>query len=152
MADETPLPPFGPSGDLPVGIHHASLQAVIERFGQGTHQRALAGARLSRIYAVAASTGHLRRFIVFGSFITTKPEPNDVDVFLLMDDSSRVGDLAGEAKILFEHAAAEVRFGASVFWLRRQMALSSEVDAVEHWQVKRDGSRRGIIEIGSEAS
>lgn len=31
------------------------------------------GERLERIYHVAAATGHLARFIVFGSFVTDKP-------------------------------------------------------------------------------
>jgi hypothetical protein len=42
---------------------------------------------LERIYKLAISTGHLGRFIVFGSFITAKIEPNDVAIFLLMNDS-----------------------------------------------------------------
>src|SRR5215218_6676689 len=116
---DSPLPQLGPGGDLPPGIHRASLQAVTERFGSGTSRRATIASRLARIHAVAISTGQLRRFIVFGSFVTAKPEPNDVDVFLLMEDSFRVGQLTGEARLLFEHAAAESRFGASVFWLLR---------------------------------
>jgi hypothetical protein len=96
------------------------------------------------------STGQVRRFIVFGSFVTAKAEPNDVDVFLLMEDSFSVASLVGEATVLFDHSAAEARFGASIFWLRRQMALGGEDATVEHWQIKRDGNRRGIIEIVGE--
>ena len=39
--------------------------------------------RLKRVYDLGAATDQLRRFIVFGSFVTTKLEPNDVDVFLV---------------------------------------------------------------------
>jgi hypothetical protein len=92
-------------------------------------------------------TGQVRRFIVFGSFITAKPEPNDVDIFLLMEDSFEVSQLHGEVGLIFEHAAADARFGASVFWLRLRTALGGEDEAVQHWQVKRDGTRRGIIEV-----
>ena len=42
--------------------------------------------RLEHIYALAKASGHLARFIVFGSFVTAKPAPNDVDIFLLMED------------------------------------------------------------------
>ena len=73
------------------------------------------------------SAGQVRRFIVFGSFVTAKADPNDVDVFLLMEDSFSVIDLVGEARVLFDHAAAEACFGASIFWLRRQAAFSGEV-------------------------
>jgi len=34
-----------------------------------------------------------------------------------------------------------------VFWLRRLAAAGGEEAAIEHWQVKRDGSLRGIVEI-----
>jgi len=150
MESESPLPELGDLGDLPPGVHRVSLRQVIATFGRGTPQRAIVATRLARIHALAMGTAHVRRFIVFGSFVTAKPEPNDVDVFLLMEDSFQVGKLVGEARLLFEHAAAESRFGASVFWLRRQAAFGGEDDAVQHWQIKRDGSTRGIIEVVQE--
>jgi len=85
--------------------------------------------------------------VVFGSFITGEPEPNDVDVFLLMEDSFDVDQTSDELRLLFEHSAAQAYFGASIFWLRRLAVISSEQAAIEDWQVKRDGTRRGIVEI-----
>jgi hypothetical protein len=101
---------------------------------------------------VADATGHLRRFIVFGSFITDEPAPNDVDVFLLMADTFEVDRVRNEAAILFDHAAAQAYFGASVFWLRRLAVLGDENDAIGHWQIKRDGTRRGIVEVVADDS
>jgi len=89
---------------------------------------------------------------VFGSFVTAKSDPNDVDVFLLMADSFDVSATTGEARLLFDRLAAEAHFGASVFWLRRMAALDGEQAAVEYWQVKRDGRRRGVGEIDLGAS
>lgn len=106
--------------------------------------------RLERIYRLASETGQLARFIVFGSFITTKLEPNDLDVFLFMEDTFDVSQLSGEARLLFEHAAAQAHFGASIFWIRRLAALNGEQATIEHWQIKRDGNQRGIVEIISE--
>ena len=37
--------------------------------------------------------------------------------------------------------------GASIFWLRRMAALDGEEAAIEHWQIKRDGQKRGIEEV-----
>jgi hypothetical protein len=107
---------------------------------------------LARVYAVARSGGHVARFVVFGSFVTDKPQPNDVDVFLLMEDSFDASGLTGEARLLFDHAAAQSHFGASVFWLRRLAAWEGEQAAVEYWQVKRGGGQRGIVEITPEVS
>jgi hypothetical protein len=145
-----PLPPTSETGDLPPGVHRSSLQQVLDRFGQATTQRKLVAMRLARVYELVAATGHLRRFIVFGSFVTAKPEPNDVDVFMLMDDTFDLGQVVGEARLVFDHPAAQAHFGASIFWLRRLAALPDEEQVAQSWQLKRDGTRRGIVEI-SEA-
>jgi len=81
------LPPFIETGDLPYGIHRATLRETIEHFGTGTPKRRVNALRLERIYRLAAATAQLRRFVVFGSFVTTKSEPNDIDVFMLMEDT-----------------------------------------------------------------
>jgi hypothetical protein len=144
------IPPLTDSGDLPLGAHPASLREVLERFASGSAQRIAVGLRLERVHAIAHATGHVRRFIVFGSFVTTKAEPNDVDVFLIMEDSFDPALLAPEARRLFDHLAAQAQIGASVFWLRRLACLEGEQAAVEYWQVKRGGGSRGIIEIIGE--
>jgi hypothetical protein len=63
--------------------------------------------RLERICRLAQSTGQLGRFVVFGSFVTAKPEPNDVDVFMLMNDAFDLSALSGETAILFDHSSAQ---------------------------------------------
>lgn len=64
-----------------------------------------------------------------------------------MDNEFDAGQIGGETAILFSHLAAQAYFGASVFWLRRQSALGGEESTVEQWQVKREGTRRGIVEL-----
>ena len=146
-----PLPPFTASGDLPLGVHCVTLSEVLERFGSGSPQRKIMCSRLERIYNVAWATGHLARCVVFGSFVTAKLAPNDVDVFLLMEDTFDATLLTGEARFLFDHAAAQTHFGGSVFWLRRLAVLDDEHTTIAYWQIKRDGSSRGIVEIIPES-
>lgn len=145
------LPPLTDSGELPPGVHSARLSEVLDRFDLGSAQRKAVALRLARIYRIARESGHLAHFVGFGSFVTAKREPADVDVFLLMEDSFDASRLMGEARLLFDHLAAQVAFGASVFWLRRVAALEGEAATIEQWRVKRDGSLRGIIEIVPEA-
>ncbi len=146
-----PLPPYNRDGDLPPGVHRAAMREVVERFGGGSARRGAIAARLERIGRLAGSTGRLARLVVFGSFVTDKADPNDVDVFLLMEDSFDVDALAGESRLVFDHSAADAHFGASVFWMRRLAALGGEQEAVEFWQTKRDGGLRGIVEIEIES-
>lgn len=145
------LPDLTEIGDLPVGVHQAPLTETVARFGEDSDWRRRIGKRLKRIHQIASETGHLDRFVVFGSFITDKDEPNDVDIFMLVKDDFDMGLLSGEAHLLFiNHAAAQDHFGASVFWVRLMAALDGEQSIIEDWQIKRDGTKRGIVEIIGE--
>ncbi len=145
------LPPLTDAGELPLGVHRASLREILDQFGVGSAQRKILALRLDRVYRLAEATNHLARFVVFGSFVTSKLEPQDVDVFLVMEDTFDASQLAGDASPLFDHAAAQAHFGASVFWVRHRAAWPDEQAAIEFWQVKRGGGRRGIVEINTEA-
>jgi len=140
-------PDFDRSGDLPVGIHQGAFADVIEHFGKGSFQRSILAQRLERIFSLVMETGEVARFIIFGSFVTDKPNPQDLDIFLLMEDTFDVRHVTGEARIFFDHIAAQNYEGASIFWVRRMAALDGEEAAIEHWQIKRDGKKRGIVEV-----
>ena len=146
------LPAFNEDGDLLPGVHRATLAEVLNRFGQGSAQRCAVSDRLSRLNELVTSTGRLARFIVFGSFVTAKDDPNDVDVVLLMEDAFDLASLTGESALVFQHMEAEAHFGASVFWTRRSGALGGEQAMIEYWQTRREGGRRGIVEIVGETS
>jgi predicted nucleotidyltransferase len=142
------LPTFEPDGNLPPGLHPATLEEVLVRFGGTSHQREIVSHRLSRIYNLAVSTKMLDRFILFGSYVTAKLEPNDVDIVLVMKDDFNVVKYKGEATGLFDHQRAEREFGASVFWIRPiHLALETLEEFIAHWQMTRNGSKRGIVEI-----
>ena len=145
-------PEFDHNGDLPVGIHEATLDEVLQHFGTETVQRRLIGQRLERIYRLVSNTGQVARFVVFGSFVTAKPDPGDVDIFILMEDSFDSSQVGGEAAIIFDHLAVQNLEGASVFWIRRLAAIDGDQEALEHWQIKRDKTRRGIVEVISDDS
>ena len=143
------FPEFNENGDLPVDIYKATLREVVEHFGTQNLQRRRVAQRLVRIYELAVRTQHLKRFIIFGSFVTDKQHPNDADIFLLMDDLFDPNQVSGESAIIFSNLAAQEYEGASVFWLRSFAAIGGEQNAVEDWQYKRDETRRGIVEVTS---
>lgn len=67
-----------------------------------------------------------------------------------MSADFRTEDCPRESWTLFSHSDAEARYGASVFWLREGMLPESLMSAFfETWQTKRDGAKRGIVEIQS---
>ena len=97
---------------------------------------------------LARRTGQLQRLVVFGSYITAKPEPNDVDLILVMTDSFRLEECLPESRGLFDHPVAQARYCASIFWIRPSLLIADTLEEfIAFWQVKRNGEKRGIIEI-----
>lgn len=75
-------------------------------------------------------------------------DPRDVDVVLVMSGEFQLEMAPREARTLFSHADADARFGASIFWLRERMLPEHVMQLfLETWQTKRDGTRRGIVEV-----
>jgi hypothetical protein len=143
-----PLPHFDHQGELPAGVHQATIDEIITRFGSGTPQRQAVTARLLRIYNLLKTTGKLERLIIFGSYVTTKPNPNDVDLVLVLADDFDLQACDEETRRLFEHTEAAEEFGASIFWIRPSMLLLERLEEfIAHWQIKRDRTRRGIVEV-----
>jgi uncharacterized protein DUF6932 len=140
-------PNFDNNGDLSVGIYCAILSEVIAHFGTSTLQRCLIAQRLVRIYTLVRRTGQLVLFIIFVSFVTAKREPNDVDIFMMMEDSFDAQQVDSEAAIIFDHVAAQHYEGASVFWIRRMAAIDGEETAIQYWQNTREWTKRGIVEV-----
>jgi hypothetical protein len=134
--------------DLPAGVYQASLEEIVERFGHGSRQRQIVTTRLTRIYDLARRTGRLERFIIFGSYVTAKLEPNDVDVLLVMSAEFLYPRCGEDTAPLFDHTRAQTEFSASVFAIRASSIILETVDEfIACWQTKRDKNARGIVEI-----
>jgi len=86
--------------------------------------------------------------VIFGSYVSDVAELNDVDIVLVMGNDFAPESCAAESLLLFDHARADEELGASVFWARPEMLLGEPLEEfLAHWEHKRDGSRRGIVEI-----
>lgn len=64
---------------LPVAVIMCSLEHPLAKVGSKNLRRSAIGAELTEIFNAALSTGYLDHSIVFGSFVITKNEPNDLD-------------------------------------------------------------------------
>lgn len=69
--------------------------------------RPLQASTLRHLHALATRTGHLERFLIFGSFVTNKELPGDVDVVLVMADAFKLEEAPRESRTLFSHAEAD---------------------------------------------
>ncbi len=130
---------------MPPGVYPVTLAEALSRFGHGSVQRRLVANRLARVHCLATSTNALARLVVFGSFVTAKPDPRDIDLVLVMEDAFDVNSVSDEVAVIFRHAEADDRLGASVFWTTRTGAYGGEQAMVEYWQARRKGGLRGIL-------
>jgi Family of unknown function (DUF6932) len=144
------LPDFNSLGELPDGLHRATLADVLERFGAESEMRRRVTTILQRVYQLASATGKLERFVLFGSYVTAKPEPRDVDLVLVMKDDFSMASCDEATRVLFDHQRAEAEIGASIFWLCPSVLLRGSLeDFLLGWGTKRDLTRRGIVEVTS---
>ena len=92
------IPPFDEHGYLPSGIHPATLDEVVARFGCESEIRRVQMQSLRWLVDLARRAGVLR-LIINGSFVTDVLEPNDVDCVLLIG-SGFPQDQVAEAELL----------------------------------------------------
>ena len=81
------IPDFDDNGYLPPGIHPATLDEIVERFGTGSEMRESEMESVRWLVDLAKRAG-VKRIILNGSFVTDTLEPNDVDCVPLIGKGS----------------------------------------------------------------
>ena len=81
-----PIPLLNEYGLLPSGIHLCKVAELLQRFGcfQGSDQRPRLCQRLESFLAEVKAAGIVRALVINGSFVTGKPDPNDIDLLLVL--------------------------------------------------------------------
>ena len=77
------IPPLDANGNLPPGIHPATLDEIEERYGKETELRRVQMQSRRWLIEIARRAGVVK-LAVNGSFVSDNPEPNDVDCVLLL--------------------------------------------------------------------
>lgn len=95
----------------------------------------------------AQGTGHLRRVFVWGSFVTQKSAPGDLDLLLIMSKDFMAATLPDERRDVFDAARAKLVFGSDVFWARESIGLEALGLWLDTYQTTRDFRKRGIVEL-----
>jgi hypothetical protein len=143
--EKTAIPDFCVDGYLPEGLYLASEAEVTFRLGASSPRRRRLALRLRRWIELAQGVG-VRRFLVDGSFVTAKEEPNDIDAVVLLpgDFERQILDATEPALELEE-----------VLLTRRPEELFAAEDEsdweewIEFFSRTREanGRRKGLVEI-----
>lgn len=139
------IPEFNADGLLPRGVHPATLEEVLERFGGNERREQLLNGLVEALRLLRAAG--CRRVYVNGSFVTSKERPNDIDACWDIDGV----DADALDPVFFDfadgRAAQKARFGAEFFPAQVPEGLTGRV-FLDFFQVdKQTGEPKGIIEL-----
>ena len=140
------IPEFQKDGNIPKGLYKATLQEVREVFGTGSAKRKLLIGNLENIIELAKSTGKLERVIIWGSFISNKDFPQDIDLLLIMRGDFDLDANPPEVKRVFDYVQGRIVFNADIFWTKSSIGEEAIGLWIETYQMTRDFESRGIVE------
>ena len=141
------LPEFNSEGELPAGIHLTDWRTFQTRFGTTTLRRIWLFGRLQALVALAAKTGKLSRVFVWGSFVTAKPSPKDLDILLIMNADFETEHIDSPNQTIFDSTRAKLQFEADVFWARESIGGEILRMWLDTYQISRSFRKRGIVEL-----
>jgi hypothetical protein len=145
-----PIPTLNRDGLLPVGIYDCTLAELKSRFGvfQTTDQRPRLFARLEGFLVEARATGLVCSILVDGSFVTSKPNPNDIDLVVV---AAAALDLAadllpGQYNVLSKFRVRK-RFGFDMVAVREGTSEYDEAAAFFQQVRNQPHLRKGILRL-----
>lgn len=139
------IPQFRPDGYLPEGLYLVSLEEATFRFGSSIPRRRRLALRLRRWFDLIRTIGG-HRFLVDGSFVTAKQDPNDIDaVVLLPVDFEHQIEQGIEAALELEEMLL-TRRPEEIFAAEDQSDWEEWVEFFGRTR-EADGRRKGLVEI-----
>lgn len=142
------LPELNADGYLESGIYLSSLDEVLERFGTGTPARERQGNLLLLIVESARKYSTIKRVLLWGSFVSAKPEPGDLDYSIVVDPRHRSVAIESDDRRFFAPFDANIRYGVDRGYLElyeHPPELYAEV--ILFFCHSRRRRPRGIVEV-----
>jgi len=115
------------------------------RFGSGTPQRECVAARLRQAFTLVRPLEIIAGVIVWGSFVTAKPDPADVNILWVTRPIFDRSRLAVQIDVRFDPVLARRLYGIDVLSMPEGSAyLSTLLDGLS---VTRAFTKRGLVEV-----
>src|SRR2546425_11719576 len=145
-----PIPPFESSGLLPLGVHDCSLEEIKARFGsfQGSDRRPRLFGKLQAFIAEARASQIVGTLVIDGSFVTSKPAPNDIDLIVVVArDHDLTSYLRPGAYNVVSKKRVQKRFGFDIVAAREGTSEFDEAIAFFQ-QVRREATLgKGLLKL-----
>ena len=140
------IPDFNASGALPEGEHQASWAEFYDRFAWNEHRGELAE-KLAAAGRTLRRAGCARLWIN-GSFVTSEPYPNDVDVLY---NAREVRPVLLDPAFRDKAARRDVYGGDYLAIDMDHHTPSNPVGLMRFFQTDRDGQPKGIVVLSLSA-
>jgi hypothetical protein len=145
-----PIPEFAAGGLLPRGIHDCTMDEVRQRFGtfQSSERRPRLFAALQTFADEVRKARIFEALLINGSFVTTWPDPNDIDLILVLRETHDFKqDLRPQQYGLVQANVVRKRWGFDI--VVAKVGSAAYVAAVDLFQqVKHEpGAEKGILRI-----
>ena len=142
------LPELGTSGYLEEGIYLAELDEVLERFGTGSRARERQRNLLRLVVESARKYPTIKRVLIWGSFVSAKPEPGDLDYSIVVGVRHRLVTIDPADRRFFSPFDAHLRYGVDRgFLVVYDYPPESYAEQLIFLCEDRDGGRHGILEV-----
>jgi predicted nucleotidyltransferase len=125
----------------------AALDDLRIRFGASTPRRQFLFRQLEIVIDQLRVTGSLKQVYLFGSFVSGKASPNDVDLIVVMKAGFSTTQLGGKVLELFQHDLCRIRYHADLFWVTEAVGRASIEDLLEVFSRDREGRAQSVIEV-----
>ncbi len=128
-------------------MYKPTLHEVGEVFGTGSARRKLLIGNFENIVELAKSTGKLERVIGWGSFVSNKEFPQDIDLLLIKGDGFDVDANPPEVKKVFDYIQGRIAFDADISCTKSSIGEEAIDLWLETYQMTREFESRGIVEV-----
>jgi predicted nucleotidyltransferase len=125
----------------------ASLDDLRIRFGTSTPRRQFLFRQLEIVIDQLLITRSVKQIYLFGSFVSGKASPNDVDLLVVMNAGFSTTQLGGKVLELFQHDVCRIRYQADLFWVIEVVGNARIEDLLEVFSRDREGRAQSVIEV-----
>jgi hypothetical protein len=108
-----------------------------------------AGGPVTGVGKSSTSDQETAAYVYLGSFVTDKPFPRDLDIFLLMQEGfdREFAVLLPPPRSVFDHEGALLIFEADIFWATETIGAAVLASWLSIYQFSRDMEQRCIVEV-----
>jgi len=139
------IPDFRDDGYLPEGLHVATDAEITFRFGTHTPRRKRLALRLRRWIELSRAVS-AKQLSVDGSFMTAKPEPNDVDAVVWLPDDFAQRVSSGQSEAIELETMLLTRHPEEIFAAEDRRDWDDWLEFFSRTR-EADGRRKGVVEV-----